>query len=321
MYRHLYRQYVKTNPIGTLIGEVAIPLFSDSQPVSTYLSLLDLPASKQMLIYRSNSDYAVDNTEHDAFYNELKNKGVDIRIGDYGNYSSLIMAFRDVDKLLFVSGNDVVARGKQYENVVKAAKEVGIKHIIYTGFERKDETDSSPLGIVAKAHTQTEKDIKDSGMDYTIMRNNLYMDIIPGFIGENVLETGIFYPAGSGKMACAMRSEMSEAAANILIGTGHENKEYVISNSVNYSFGDIASILSELSGKQITCIDPALEVFIETLVKTGIPKENAIVIASFATAIKSGEFYVSHSDLEMLLGRKPVSMNEFLKSTYSSINQ
>jgi NAD(P)H dehydrogenase (quinone) len=73
---------------------------------------------------------------------DLKNKGVVLRIGDYDNYTSLVNAFKGVEKLLFVSGSDIFKRGAQHQNVVTAAKEAGVQHIVYTSFQGKNETES-----------------------------------------------------------------------------------------------------------------------------------------------------------------------------------
>jgi NAD(P)H dehydrogenase (quinone) len=127
---------------------------------------------------------------------EFKKKGVSTLIGDYDNYNSLLKAFTGVDKLLFVSSSDIIKRTAQHQNVIIAAKEAGVKQVIYTSFQRRNESENSPLGIVAQSHIQTEKWLKESGIDYTILKNNLYMDFLPGFIGEKVAETGvIFVPA------------------------------------------------------------------------------------------------------------------------------
>jgi NAD(P)H dehydrogenase (quinone) len=247
---------------------------------------------------------------------ELKSKGVNVRIGDYNNYASLVQAFKGVDKLLLVSGTDLVNRSKQQENAVKAATEAGVKHIVYTSFERKNETDTSPIAVLAAAHLQTEAAIKNSGISYTILRNNYYMDYISMILGEKVLETGVFYPAGEGKIAFALRNEMAEAAANILASDGHQNKEYRISHSEQVSFSDIAKTLSDLSGKTITYISPDVTTYVDTLIKAGTPKEYAGIFGGFGEAMKQGELAPSKSDLENLLGRKPTSVREYLKKTY-----
>ena len=248
----------------------------------------------------------------------MKTKGINLKIGDYDNYASLLEAFKGVDKLLLVSGTDVVNRGKQQVNVVNAAKEAGVKHIIYTSFERKNDTETSPIALLAKSHIDTENQIKASGMAYTILKNNLYLDALPMFFGEQVLETGIFLPAGNTQGAFALRSDMAEAAANILTSQGHENKEYSLSNSENVSLQEIAQELTAIAGKQINYVSPPQEVYVDALTKANVPAEYIGMFSGFAEAIKQGEFSVEKSDLENLLGRKPTTVKAFLKEVYSS---
>ncbi len=249
---------------------------------------------------------------------DLKEKGIIIKKGDYDDYASLVAAFKGVDKLLLVSGSDIANRGSQQANAVKAAKEAGVPYILYTSFERKNETASSPIAFVAQSHIDTEKAIKASGIAYTIFRNNLYMDFIPVFIGEKVLETGIFWPAGETKSAVVVREDMAEAAANVLTSEGHEGKEYLISNSENISFHDVAAQISKASGKTVAYISPSQEVYKTTLTEAGVPAEYVGMFGAFAEAIKQGEFETSKTDLEKLLGRKPVTLAQYLQQVYAA---
>ncbi len=254
----------------------------------------------------------------EAKASDLKAQGVTIKIGDYDNYDSLLSAMAGVEKVLLISGSDLVKRSAQHESVVKAAKEAGVKHILYTSFQRKNESDSSPIAFVAKSHIDTENIVKHSGIAYTILRNNIYLDMLPIFLGEKVIETGVFFPAGETKSAFASRSDMAEAIANILIGNGHENKEYDFSNTESVSFQDIADSLGSLTGKSVNYFSPDKEAYHQTLANAGVPAEYIGMFAGFAEAMKQGEFSETSTDLEKLLGRKPITAKEFLATIYAS---
>ncbi|AZA56941.1 NmrA family NAD(P)-binding protein [Chryseobacterium shandongense] len=60
----------------------------------------------------------VRNPEKASYLSKL---GVTVVEGDYNNYASLVRGFKNIDKLLFVSSNDVGQREVQHENVIKAA--------------------------------------------------------------------------------------------------------------------------------------------------------------------------------------------------------
>ncbi|RYY71791.1 MAG: SDR family oxidoreductase [Chitinophagaceae bacterium] len=249
---------------------------------------------------------------------DLKSSAVNIVVGDYDDKASLVKAFSGIDKLLFVSGSDVVKRGEQQKTVVAAAKEAGVPYILYTSFERSTEDGSSPVAFIAGSHLETEKDIKASGIPYTFFRNNLYADFIPMFIGEKVLENGVYWPSGEGKLSAAVRDEMAEAAAKVLASDGHEGKEYFISTEENVSFKDVADIISEASGKEVAFISPTQAEYKATLTAAGVPSEYVNMFAGFAEAIRQGEFETRQHDLSRLLGRKATSVKEFLAGQYKA---
>lgn len=248
----------------------------------------------------------------------LKTLGIELRKGDYVDYASLVKAFTGVDKLLLVSSNDIENRRVQQANAVKAATEAGVKHILYTSFVRTDESDASPIAFVAQSHIHTEKLIHESGIPYTIFLNNLYMDFVPVFIGEKVLESGVYWPAGNIPGAYALREEMAEAVANVLTGSGYENKTYNISNTSAWTFQQVADTISKASGKTIGYISPSQEEYKTVLTQAGVPAHLIAMFAGFAEAIRLGEFdSAAGTDLEKLLGRKPTSLESYLNSVYS----
>jgi len=247
---------------------------------------------------------------------DLQAQGVTIKQGDYNDYASLTAALAGVDKLFLVSGNDIPNRVPQHTNVINAAKEAGVQHVAYSSFQRKTEDGSSAASFIAEAHLATEKLLKESGLTYTILKNALYLDVLPLFMGP-VLETGTIYlPAGDGKVPYASRADMGAAGAAVLTGTGHENQSYELSNDTSYSFADIAQVLSDLTGKNIQYVSPDAEEFGTALAAAGVPAGAIEMTAGFCVAIGQGEFDFPATTLEKLLGRKPESAAEFLKATY-----
>lgn len=248
---------------------------------------------------------------------ELKAKGVNVIKGDYNDHASLVKAFEGIDKLYFVSSSDIMNRLPQHENVVKAAIEAQVGHVIYTSAQRKSEDGTSPIGIVGDAHVKTDNLIKSSGLTYTILKHGLYTDILPMFMGDQVIGSGaIVLPAANGKASYATRADLAIAGANILSSNGHENKVYELGGTTSDSFGDIAEILTGLSGKNIKYNAPEPEAFSEQLKSFGVPEENIQGMVSFCVAIAQGEFDFPSTDLEAILGRKPQTVKEFLKTAY-----
>jgi len=245
---------------------------------------------------------------------DFKQKGISLKEGNYDDYTSMVQAFDEADILLLISGNDVINRQKQQINAVNAAIEADVKHILYTSFARKNETESSPLAKVNTAHLKTEDAIINSGIKYTIMRNSLYADNIPEFVGPNVFETGIYLPAGDGKCAFVTRQDMAEATANILVDGEIESRIYEFSNIENISFDDIAGMLTDISGKQITYTNMDTDEFVNKMQSVGIPEGALNGIIPFIEAIREGEFEADKSDLPTLLGRNPESVKEYLIS-------
>ncbi len=242
-------------------------------------------------------------------------KGVNVSIGDYHNVESLLAAFQGVEKLLLISSNDFNNRFGQHKNAIDAAVKAGVKHVFYTGVTMNN-INSSPLKPLLEEHYLTEDYLKASGLSYTFLQNSLYAEVIPMFLGENVVETGVFFPAGEGKVAFALREDLGEATANILVGEGHENQTYNLTGSEIISFAEVAAILSELSEKAVTYINPENEVFEGALKQFGLPEPIIQMSVMFAAGIKNNDFNKTYDSLEKFLGRKPTNIKTYLKATY-----
>lgn len=271
-------------------------------------------ATIEHLLKNTKADKVVALARNEEKAKSLRDKGVQVRIGDFDDTASLDKAMQGIEKVLLISTVDH-HRLQQHKHVVDAARKAGVRHIVYTGVAIRDVSTSSIKDLM-ESHFQTEDYIRESGLTFTLLRNTLYTDVIPFYVGTHVFETGIYYPAGTGTVPFALRSEMGEATANVLLQDGHENKTYSITGNTLYSFGTIASELSALSGKAVAYTEADATDYVNRLKQSGAPEFVAFLMGGFGADIKNKQFEIVSKDLENLLGRKPASLKEGLKAIY-----
>ncbi|MFD2935723.1 SDR family oxidoreductase [Spirosoma flavum] len=241
---------------------------------------------------------------------EFADKGVIVRQGDYNDQASFAASLADVDTLLLISSASLGdERVHQHSNVINAAKEAGVKHIFYTSAPNPSTT---ALFTPAIDHFRTENLIIESGLTYTIFRNNLYMDILPMVLGDAAQSGKLHYPAGAGKISFALRTDIAEALANALTSEGHDNKVYNIGATTAWSFSDVADGLSQ-NGKSVEYIDIPNSAYTTELEKH-LPAPIAKMLAGMAEAMKQNDFNLPSPTLEQLLGREPISLEAYLKT-------
>lgn len=245
----------------------------------------------------------------------LKDQGVDIHMGDYDDMASLEQAMQGVDRVLLIASNDEKGRVQQHRNVINAAKKAGVGCVAYTSRTPKDR--STMENKLMEGHFKTEDDLKASGLNYTIFRNVLYMDAIPQFVGgEKVFETGINFPTGDGLVPFALRSDIGEAIATALLEEGCTNETYNLTGSESYSFGDVATSLSKLSGKEVKYNPIEKSAFEAGLKERGLSEVMAQRVVGFLVDIRNGQEDSVSPKMEQLLGRKPATLEEGLKTLF-----
>ncbi|MDR6735232.1 SDR family oxidoreductase [Sphingobacterium sp. 2149] len=247
-------------------------------------------------------------------------KGINIRIGDYQNEASLMMAMQDIDKLFLVSSNDKQAyenRTVHHKAVIDAAKQANVKHIFYTSFVRIPGYEQSAIAGFQQSHVDTEATLKDSGITYTILQNGIYFEMLPIFTGADVAKNGtILFPAGNGKASYVLREELAEAAAHVLTTEGHENKTYSLTNTTSFNFHDVAEAIGNTIDKDISYVSPDVAEYEAILKQANVPEAFAGVFSMWALAQAQGTMDVEDDTLEQFLGRKPTSLQQFINILY-----
>ncbi|MEH3112337.1 SDR family oxidoreductase [Pedobacter terrae] len=245
---------------------------------------------------------------------DLAKQDVEVRLGDYFDYDSLLSAFEGIDKVMLTSTVAFTDRSAQHYNAITAARQAGVKHLVYMAIMRKEDS-GYILPEVTDSDLFTEQVLKSSGLDYTIVYHPPFTDVLSLYFDPNPFKNGIKVPANNGKIAPATRNELAEAHATILSTPGHENKTYSLGGSQAVSFADIAKILSEIKGQSIPFTTITTVEYIDGMVAKGAPLHVAEFITSWITAMEAGEFEYQSGDLERLLGRKTKTLKAYFEST------
>lgn len=235
----------------------------------------------------------------------LKAKGVEVRKVDFDDPTTTDQAFKDVDKLLIVSTDALAVPGlrlKQHLSALASAKKNNVKHIVYTSLTNAPD---SPISF-APDHAGTEKAIQDSGITYTILRNNWYFENLASAVGP-AKQSGVLMTATeNGKVGFVSRADCARVAAAVLLKDDFKNKIIEVTNSQSYSYADIASAI------KVDIVRITQEQLQAGLKEHGMPGFVIDLIATYEKAVATGKMNVTSNIVEEITGKKATTLSEAL---------
>ena len=234
--------------------------------------------------------------------------GVEARAFDYSKPETLAASLVGIDKLLLISGNEIGQRLPQHLAVIAAAKQAGVKQLVYTSILHAD---TSSLGLAGE-HLATEVALKASGLAYTILRNGWYTENYTGS-AKGAIGAGAFIGcAGDGKIASAARADYAEAAALVLAGEGTENKTYELAGDTAYTLTELAAEISRQTGKTIPYNNLTETQYADILKSFGLPAGLAEMLADSDTGASKGGLFDDAKQLSALIGRPTTPLAKVL---------
>ena len=250
----------------------------------------------------------------------FRQRGVIVRHADFDDPATLAEAFQGVDRLLLISTDATDQPGKrlaQHRAAVQAAQAAGVRHVIYTSLTNPGP--ELPVSI-APDHYGTEEALRASTLGWTMLRNNIYAEMLIGAV-RNALQRGgkLFSAAGDGKAGYVTREDCARAAAAALAAPFEGQRVLDITGPAALSQADVAAIGSAVTGQPIEYIPLDLDVLTKNLVAAGLPQPVVDLITSFDAGIAQGTLDVTSSAVEDLTGRPPMSVRDFLAGQREAI--
>ncbi|MFI9213230.1 SDR family oxidoreductase [Streptomyces sp. NPDC053253] len=232
---------------------------------------------------------------------DLAERGVELRIADYGKPETLAGAFETGDRVLLISGSEVGQRVPQHTAVIDAAKAAGVAQLAYTGVLGGPEADFD----LAAEHKETERLILASGLPHTFLRNGWYSENYTANLAPVLAHGAVVASAGEGRIASAARADYAAAAAAVLTGPAEEHlgKAYELSGDTAWSLAEYAAEVAAQSGREIAYNSVPAEAHLAVLTGAGVPEPFAAILVDVDRAVGHGALALRTGDLARLIGR------------------
>lgn len=241
---------------------------------------------------------------------DLADRGVQVRQGDYDQPETLKAALKGADKLLLISSNQVGRRFEQHKAVIEAAKRAGVKLLAYTSILHAD---TSPMGLAGE-HKQTEALLKASGIPLVLLRNGWYTENYTASIPA-ALQHGVFLgSAGDGRIASAARADYAAAAAAALLRDDQAGKVYELAGDEAYTLSGLAEEVSRQSGQTVTYRNLSEGDFKAALIGAGLPEWVAGMLAESDIGASKGGLFDDQRQLSRLIGRPTTPLASLVKA-------
>jgi NAD(P)H dehydrogenase (quinone) len=184
---------------------------------------------------------------------EYAKMGASVRFGDFTKPESLAAAYAGGTRMLLISvgGSKTDPATVLLKRAIDAAKAAGVTQIAYTSYIGITRGDVEGL---AANHMQTEKDLKASGVAWTMLRNSIYMDGLLRQGAQMVADGKAVIPPNESPIGYITRADCAAAAAAVLTTPGHENKAYNITGPALLGVREVAAAASAVTGKKIEVV-------------------------------------------------------------------
>lgn len=228
-------------------------------------------------------------------------RGVDAVVIDYADPDTLRDAFSGCDAL-FLLGHNAIDQTELEIAAVDAARAVGVRRIVKQSvLDAQDEAYS-----LAHVHRPVERAIEASGMDWTFLRPNSFMQNVMTFMSPTIRAESAFYSAsGDARISHVDVRDIAAVAVHALTGAGHAGKAYSLTGPDALTYDEIATLLTQATGRTITHVDLPPNELHYGMVDMGMPDEIADRLLDLERYFRSGAAARVTDDIRTVTGRVP----------------
>ena len=238
-------------------------------------------------------------------------RGIETRRADFDDPASLEPAFKGADRLLLISTDELAIPGRrlaQHRAAIAAAEQAGVRHVVYTSAPAPYPT---PKGSLIADHFWTEQALAASRLDWTILRNHLYADLLLMSLPHAIDSGQAFSATGGAGRNYVTRADCAAAAAAALL-KAQGKQIFDVTGPAPITQDELAAIAGEITGKRIAHIAVSPNDLGAGLAHAGLPPFLVDALVAFDLDAARGHHAIATPTVMELTGRAPIAVREFL---------
>jgi uncharacterized protein YbjT (DUF2867 family) len=263
---------------------------------SAVLTRVARSGMKHRAMYRSKQDTA------------QASAGTEAVIADFKDKMSLASALRGVESVYLVCSPipDLV---ELEGNAIAAAEEAGVRRIVLNS--------ALGAGDYAKSfpswHRKVEDKLKATKIAHCILRPNSFMQNVLTYYAPSIRAQGAFFGAmGNARTSYVDVRDIAAVAAKALQGGEHDGKTYELNGPEALTYSEVAQKISQHAGIAARYVDIPVEAQRKAMLDQGMPEWQATALLDLQAYYTAGKGGTLDKLLETLLGRPPITMDQFL---------
>jgi uncharacterized protein YbjT (DUF2867 family) len=236
--------------------------------------------------------------------------GVSTAIADFGSRDSLRAALNGVESVYLVC-SPIPALVELESNMIDACLEAGVTHVVLNS--------ALGAGDYAKSfpswHRRVEDKLKASGLRYTILRPNGFMQNIVAYQAPSIRAQGVFYAAmGQARTSYLDVRDIGAAVAKVLTaGSDHAGQTYELNGPEAVTYSELAERISRVAGRIVKYMDIPEAAQRESMLGLGMPEWQVNALVDLQQYYVNGQGGEVTDVLPKLLVRPPIKLDQFLE--------
>ncbi|HEV3468281.1 MAG TPA: SDR family oxidoreductase [Pyrinomonadaceae bacterium] len=244
----------------------------------------------------------------------IREAGFELVEGDFERPETLDAALWSVERAFLLTPPSPQTT-EQQGRFIGAARRAGVRHVVK--FSAFGASVAAPGGF-AKWHGDAEEELRSSGLAYTMLRPNFFMQNLLGQAQTIAAEGRIYQPVGEARASFVDTRDVAAVAARVLTEDGHEGRSYDITGPEALSYYDVAERLSAAAGREITYVPISPEEFRRGALAAGLPEWLVEALGLLNETFASGRASAVTDVVREITGTEPRTFEQFARDHASA---